>query len=220
MVSTRDYYSILGLQAPTQPSAADLRRAYKLALLAAHPDKKKTTTTAATGKLAAHPLKKTTTTTGTGKARVYTVDEVKDAYAVLSDAKRKAEYDAWIQMYPGRVQRGKGWGGGLAAPSSDFVLGLEVVDLSEFDVLDPGFEFSDATGTMANSNANSNTVAGDGEGVGQMEWTRACRCGADKGFRILEEELEDAESRGEKEVLVGCEGCSLWVRVGFEVEEG
>ena len=50
--------------------------------------------------------------------------------------------------------------------------------------------------------------------------SRACRCGADKGFMILEEELEDAEGRGEKEVLVGCEGCSLWVRVGFDVEEG
>jgi len=202
MASTRDYYSILGLQAPTQPSAADLRRAYKLALLAAHPDKKRTTT-------------------ATGKARGYTVDEVKDAYAVLSDAKRKAEYDAWIQMYPGKVRRGWGRGGGLEAPSSDFVLGLEVVDLSEFDVLDPGFEFSDAPTTTASSgDSNSNTAEGDGEGAGQMEWTRACRCGADRGFRILEEELEDAESRGEKEVLVGCEGCSLWVRVGFEVEEG
>jgi diphthamide biosynthesis protein 4 len=52
-----------------------------------------------------------------------------------------------------------------------------------------------------------------------MEWTRACRCGMEKGYTILEEELEDAEQRGEGEVLVGCEGCSLWVRVGFGVED-
>lgn len=54
----------------------------------------------------------------------------------------------------------------------------------------------------------------------EMQWTRPCRCGAEKGFRILESELESAEARGEREVLVGCEGCSLWVRVGFDVEEG
>jgi diphthamide biosynthesis protein 4 len=74
--------------------------------------------------------------------------------------------------------------------------------------------------STSGSTGREGEVEVEGDGDGQMEWTRSCRCGAEKGFRILEEELEDAEKRGEKEVLVGCEGCSLWVRVGFEVEEG
>ncbi|KAH7073013.1 diphthamide biosynthesis protein 4 [Paraphoma chrysanthemicola] len=204
MAHNRDYYGILGLSAPhtsasSHTSPAEIRRAYKLALLAAHPDKK----------------------TGTSQTP-HTVDEVKHAYTILADAKTRSEYDNWILANPGA-----GYGGPrqeVGMPSSDFVLGLELLDLSDFDVLDPGFEFSDTTAAAPSSSA----VQGNGNGQenvrdeaeAQMEWTRACRCGADKGFRILEEELGDAEARGEKEVLVGCEGCSLWVRVGFEVEEG
>ncbi|KAF2033768.1 hypothetical protein EK21DRAFT_16390, partial [Setomelanomma holmii] len=123
--------------------------------------------------------------------RSYTVDEVKEAYTVLVDPKQKAEYDNWLLRNPG-VVRSEARQHGVDEPSSDFVLGLDVLDLNK--IMDNNEEVE-----------------------GQMEWTRSCRCGAEKGFKILEEELEDAEKRGEKEVLVGCEGCSLWVRVGFEV---
>jgi diphthamide biosynthesis protein 4 len=187
MSYTKDYYSILGLSASLsrQTSTADVRRAYKLALLAAHPDK------------------------NTGQAQSqYTVDEVKEAYTVLSDASHKSDYDNWLLRNPNVIQGGEGQAvGGL---SSEFILGLETLDLSDFDVLDPGFKFTD----------NQDEDGSEGvERNGQMEWTRSCRCGDEKGFKILEEELEDAENRGEQEVLVGCEGCSLWVRVGFGVEE-
>jgi diphthamide biosynthesis protein 4 len=203
MAHSKDYYGVLGLPAPhtgtsSHPSTAEVRRAYKLALLAAHPDKK------------------------TGTTQAHTVDEVKEAYNVLAETKSRAEYDNWLLRNPGVVGsanahgRGVGAGLGMPAPSSDFVLGLELLDLSDFDVLDPGFRFSDAP----SQGNEGDRVDEKGDGESQMEWTRACRCGADKGFRILEEELGDAEARGEKEVLVGCEGCSLWVRVGFEVEEG
>ncbi|KAH7077302.1 diphthamide biosynthesis protein 4 [Paraphoma chrysanthemicola] len=214
MAHTKDYYAILGLSAPHTTSAnthitspADIRRAYKLALLAAHPDKN----------------------TGSTSSQSYTVDDVKHAYTILADAKTRLEYDAWVRANPGVVVGGGGGGVGVGEGfmSSEFVLGLEVLDLSDFDVLDPGFEFSDPTTTTpsssqgtAQNNRQENAGGEGGEGEKQMEWTRACRCGAEQGFRILEEELGDAEARGEKEVLVGCEGCSLWVRVGFEVEVG
>lgn len=194
MAYTKDYYSILGLNAPSigtsaaQTSTGDIRRAYKLALLAAHPDKK----------------------SGNNAQGTHTVDEVKEAYTVLADQDNKAEYDNWLLRNPNVIQ--SAGGSSVQTPSSDFILGLELLDLSDFDVLDPSFAFSQQL-------AESQTTE-DGDSEGQMEWTRACRCGAEKGFKILEEELEDAETRGEKEVLVGCEGCSLWVRVGFEVEMG
>lgn len=196
MAYTKDYYSILGLAAPNpnsnsqSTSTADLRRAYKFALLAAHPDKN---------------------TGANTSARSYTVDEVKEAYTVLANANHKAEYDNWLLRHPNAVQS-HGEQIHIQAPSSDFVLGLELLDLSDFDVLDPDHMFSQDV-----ENGTGGVEEDDGA---QMEWTRACRCGDVKGFRILEEELGDAETRGEKEVLVGCGGCSLWVRVGFEVEVG
>jgi diphthamide biosynthesis protein 4 len=209
MAYTKDYYHILGLQAPgwnTSTSAlltADLRRAYKLALLAAHPDKNG----------AAQKQKETGT---------YTVDDVKEAYTALVGGEKKAEYDNWF-LHNRHTLPQTAATPSLEAPSSDFVLGLELLDLSDFDVLDPEFAFTNPTSEEIVEMARRGEVTvgkEQREGERQMEWTRACRCGDDKGFRILEEELGDAEARGEKEVLVGCEGCSLWVRVGFEVEEG
>jgi hypothetical protein len=48
-------------------------------------------------------------------------------------------------------------------------------------------------------------------------WYRACRCGEQRGFVVTEEQLENEEARGGREVVVGCHGCSLWLRVGFGV---
>jgi diphthamide biosynthesis protein 4 len=194
MSYTKDYYSILALSPQThgpsaQTSTADLRRAYKLALLSAHPDK-------------------VTSSTSPNQQQAYTVDDVKEAYAVLSSPSEKAKYDNWVLANPG-ILVGRSGDVGERRINGDFLLGLEVLDLSDFDVLDPGFKFSSQDGEDED----------DVERNGQMEWTRACRCGMEKGYVILEEELEDAESRGEGEVLVGCGGCSLWVRVGFGSEE-
>ena len=47
-------------------------------------------------------------------------------------------------------------------------------------------------------------------------WTRSCRCGDDRGFIVAETELEKNAEDGE--VIVGCKGCSLWLRVLFSVE--
>lgn len=198
MSYTKNYYHILGLNThnPASTSAStrragvdrvELRRAYRSALLLAHPDKKGANTPDATS--------------------VHSVDDVKEAYRVLDCAKSRAEYDNWVLRHPGVLDVasgaggnngndiGGGAGGGL---SQDFILGLELLDLSDFEES----EYSPA------------------ENAAEMQWTRACRCGDLAGFRILEVDLEDAEARGEKEVLVGCSGCSLWVRVGFDVEEG
>ena len=186
MSYTKDYYATLNLSNSTTTSTPDIRRAYKLALLAAHPDKQ------------------------TGQARsTHTVDEVKEAYAVLVDKDKRKSYDARVLRNGGVGGGNVGVGtGGANMVSQEFLAGLEGLDLSDFCVLDPGFEFTQTDGGGGEAEER-------GEAEGQMEWTRACRCGDENGFKILEEELEDAEQRGEGEVLVGCGGCSLWVRVGF-----
>jgi len=48
-------------------------------------------------------------------------------------------------------------------------------------------------------------------------YVKSCRCGEEKGFVIKDVELEQVADEGGREVVVGCVGCSLWWRVGFEV---
>jgi diphthamide biosynthesis protein 4 len=48
-------------------------------------------------------------------------------------------------------------------------------------------------------------------------WTRGCRCGDDGGFVVTEAELELNAEDGE--LIIGCRGCSLWLRVLFGVED-
>lgn len=205
MSYTKNYYHTLGLALPSPVSPlhrytpADLRRAYRNALLCAHPDKQHTSGGASS----------TAGNESRGGGGVISVDDVREAYGVLSNQQSRAQYDEWVLRNPQILSTaadvsGTGMGKGQTL-SADFVLGLEVLDLSDFEEVETGLEVE----------------GGPERGHGaEAEWTRACRCGHDKGFRILEEDLVDAETRGEKEVLVGCGGCSLWVRVAFDVEEG
>ncbi|QGA20344.1 hypothetical protein EYB26_008046 [Talaromyces marneffei] len=57
----------------------------------------------------------------------------------------------------------------------------------------------------------------DDEATGSSSWYRGCRCGDKKGFIVTEDELEAEAQHGE--ILVGCRGCSLWIKVLFAVED-
>lgn len=48
-------------------------------------------------------------------------------------------------------------------------------------------------------------------------WWKSCRCGNPQGFRFGEADLEEAGDLGE--LIVGCQDCSLWLRVHFAVVE-
>ena len=52
---------------------------------------------------------------------------------------------------------------------------------------------------------------------GTQAWVRPCRCGSDGGFIVTEDELERQAKDGE--LVVGCKGCSLWIKVLFAVED-
>jgi diphthamide biosynthesis protein 4 len=241
MAYTKNYYLVLGLDTPSSTTTTttttnqsispnDIRTAYKSALLAAHPDS-----------VLKRGLHTNEDTRGKEYTKQWTVDDIKEAYAILGDVDRRRDFDKWlVSNKDGWGRAGQGEGGGLKNTlGPDFILGLEVLDLEDFTVVDPlpassppspsehehehacsdADRFQDADDEMEIGNGKEAEMEEGGveeESTG-MQWTRPCRCGADTGFRITEEELEEASRRGEKEVLVGCEGCSLWVRVGFEV---
>ncbi|KAL1304875.1 hypothetical protein AAFC00_003798 [Neodothiora populina] len=49
------------------------------------------------------------------------------------------------------------------------------------------------------------------------DWWRGCRCGQEQGFIVTENDLEKESKSGE--LIIGCRGCSLWLKVLFGVEE-
>ncbi|KAI9767541.1 MAG: hypothetical protein M1840_005578 [Geoglossum simile] len=48
-------------------------------------------------------------------------------------------------------------------------------------------------------------------------WYRSCRCGDERGFTVSEDQLAGEAKFGE--VIAGCRGCSLWLRIQFEAPE-
>lgn len=58
------------------------------------------------------------------------------------------------------------------------------------------------------------------EGDGSTEpavWYRGCRCGDERGFEVTEDDLEMEAEHGE--IVIGCRGCSLWLKILFAVED-
>ncbi|KAH8587059.1 CSL zinc finger-domain-containing protein [Bisporella sp. PMI_857] len=58
----------------------------------------------------------------------------------------------------------------------------------------------------------------EGEGKEAGTWSKQCRCGDENGFVVTEEDLEGNVSEGE--IVVGCRGCSLSLKVLFGVLDG
>lgn len=117
------------------------------------------------------------------------VDAIKLAYTILSDPKTRAEYDRDLFL-----QQKSAADVIDSAPSTDrrrdFRTGEELVDLDEM-------AYDETAGL----------------------WYRACRCGEQRGYTATEAQLEEEERKGGREVVVGCCGCSLWLRVAFDVTD-
>ena len=202
-----DLYQILSLPSPLQGgqdntlSPKQIKLAYHRALLKHHPDKantgKQQVTTANTTttnneekKNCAHSPPTTNTNTNTN-TYTYTIDEITTAYRTLTSPHLRAEYDRSLRL--DRLKNAAAHGG--KADGVEFRTGLEVADLE-----DMSFE-----------------ERGDGDGDDDSFWYRECRCGDKRGFLITEHDLEKEMDHGE--IVVGCRGCSLWMKVLFAVED-
>ena len=155
MATSTTYYEVLSVTPDLlddDGTATLLKKAYHRALLRNHPDKD-----------AAAPL--------------YTIDQITQAYAVLSAPRKRADYDAQL-----RVARSLH----SAGSKPEFQTGVENVDLDDLPLDEAG-----------------------------GKWYRSCRCGNEKGYLFGEEDLLEVEDEGV--LLVGCQDCSLWLRVHFAV---
>lgn len=124
----------------------------------------------------------------TSNNTTYTIDEITTAYKTISDPKLRADYDRSLHLERLSVAERERNG------DVSFHTGLEIVDLEDL-LYEEGLD--------------------EDAGAGGF-WYRGCRCGDERGFLVTEQDLEREVEHGE--VVVGCRGCSLWMKVLFAVE--
>lgn len=173
----------------------ELRQAYKRALLHHHPDKQKKK----------KPQESTSSPTTYPPAAAATIDEITEAYRVLGNASERAKYDVELRKW-------KTMNNNLHHHNNqhqtDVIIttrhtGMEIVDLEDLDFEGGGLE---------NEN-DENDATATATGI----WKRACRCGSIPAFVVTEAELEKSADEGE--LVTGCKGCSLWLKVMFTVDD-
>jgi len=200
-VTTPTHYTILNLPHPPIPlRKPELRAAYHRALLKHHPDKSVTSSSTSSTGAEARGSTSCAATCPTGKgswAQTYTIDQVTTAYKTLADPVARAEYDRALRLEGlGKIVGSLNWGGDGDEDNAMFRTGLQELDLDDMEV----------------------EICYDLDHEVSRMWYHSCRCGAEKGFLIHEEDMEREVERGE--VVIGCVGCSLWARVMFAVDDG
>lgn len=170
-----NYYEILGLShtfsTSSDLSPQQLKAAYRRALLLHHPDK----FPAQVDRVQSHSDRPKHE-----QDHAYAVDQISNAYGILSVPKLRAQYDRDLKLTHPSAKNSSLWG------HEKFRTGFETVDLDDLE-----------------------------HGELEEQWYRSCRCGDRHGFLIRRVDLEEAS--GEGELHVGCQGCSLWLRVLFGV---
>lgn len=187
----RNNNSGIGQPATTIIPPHELRQAYKRALLHHHPDKQKKK----------NPQESTSSPTTYPPAAAATIDEITEAYRVLGNASERAKYDVELRKW-------KMMNNNLHHQADVIIAtrhtGIEIVDLEDLD-----FE----RGGLENENENEKDATATATGI----WKRACRCGSIPAFVVTEAELEKSADEGE--LVTGCKGCSLWLKVMFTVDD-
>lgn len=173
-LTSPSHYDVLGLT-PTilssQPDPSTLiKQAYRRALLRHHPDKAASLSTSSSASLPSHAR--------LSNSQFYTVDQITQAFTVLSSPHQRSTYDAGLRLSRANV----------GDSQARFQTGIENVDLDDLPF--------------------------DEEGE---HWYRSCRCGNDHGYSFQETDLEEVEHEGV--LMVGCQDCSLWLKVHFAVVE-
>lgn len=201
-----DYYHLLNIpeekrhnngigQPATLIPPHELRQAYKRALLHHHPDKQKKKKT-----------QESTSSPTTYPPAAATIDEITEAYRVLGNASERAKYDVELQKWKtmnNNIHHHNN------QHQADVIIttrhtGIEIVDLEDLD-----FE----VGGLENEKDATATATATATGI----WKRACRCGSIPAFVVTEAELEKSADEGE--LVTGCKGCSLWLKVMFTVDD-
>lgn len=165
--SVQNHYEVLSLSLASSKGEThtlnDIKSAYHRALLAHHPDK---------------------SLPSTSSGPTYTIDQITQAYRILSDPASRSSFDRQLQLNTNPITFKKNCVTSVSIPD----VASEMVDLDDLNYDDH-----------------------------QRLWFRECRCGQTKGYVVTESHLEHGAADGE--AIVGCAGCSLWLRILFATVE-
>ncbi|EPS43075.1 hypothetical protein H072_2950 [Dactylellina haptotyla CBS 200.50] len=139
---------------------------------------------------------------------IYTIDQINTAYKTLSSPSTRKEYDTSLRLLLSQ--------GTSPLQKDGYKTGLDIVDLDDMVYRDP--------------------IVGDSTPGGSGgRFTRSCRCGADEGYVLTEQDMDEIEQELERQqntdgkqqqqqqqstarsMIIGCLGCSLWVQVDWVV---
>lgn len=181
MTNIATYYEILGLpetiRSESSIPAQTLRGAYRRALLQNHPDKSQLSPTP----------------TLSSKASAYSIDQISEAFNILSDARSRAQYDKELKLQAGGANA-SGEKGRQA-----FRTGVETVDLDDLGFDEAQDEWyrscrcGDARGFLIKE-ADLEEAADDGElNVG----CKGCSLWLKVLFGVIEEDIDSAGATGD-----------------------
>lgn len=187
-----DYYQILNLSftgSAIPLSKQEIKVAYHKALLKHHPDK--------AGTIAQIPDTgiKGSSAWNTFSSRPGAPEVSRSTYTIdeITSAYKTLSDPRLRAEYDLSLRLDRSKDSGRDKPGEVFHTGLEVVDLEDLSCDE-----------------------GDDEAERPVCWYRGCRCGDERGFLVTEDELEKEAEHGE--IVVGCRGCSLWLKVLFAVQ--
>ncbi len=153
------------------------------------------------------------------------------AYRTLLSAPSRAEYDRSLLLRR-RLANGHGHDG--ATHTSDVVgmamraYGLRAAEEEDEEMMAPSnyetLDLDDLVCVEEDGHDNDDDAAGGGGDGGsggvaspRRTWYAGCRCGVERAFVVTEAELERHADDGA--VFTLCSGCSLWLKVEFEVDD-
>ncbi|KAK9458638.1 uncharacterized protein V1516DRAFT_682219 [Lipomyces oligophaga] len=200
------YYEILHLPPPphTTPTISEIRKAYHSALLEHHPDKSILTA---------------------NDSSTPTVDEIVEAYNILSTSSLKVLYDQQLES----VQQSKKI---EEARFKRLIAQADSIDLDDFQTATSCVQhskdiFAESSSITLSTGYARESCHGYPEDTCNLQqiWFRNCRCGKDDAYLVTESMLEhaflesDNAQSDDRQILVQCSRCSTWIRVLFSLAE-
>ncbi|ETS87728.1 hypothetical protein PFICI_01556 [Pestalotiopsis fici W106-1] len=200
--------SLDGQDSSTQ--AKTVKQAYRRALLKHHPDKNQQ------AKAQDSPADPAETKKKNGDEQ-FTVDQITEAFTVLSDTRQRREYVRSLQTESRTSTTG---GGGGANFSSSSRQKQDYTYQQTFNFKHSQQQPAQQQQARPHSSSGVETVDLDDvkwDGKRQVYHHTCGRCGTDRGYCFRELDLDEVGEDGE--LMVQCTGCSLWLRVLFDEAE-
>ncbi|EGX50437.1 hypothetical protein AOL_s00076g201 [Orbilia oligospora ATCC 24927] len=209
---TQTHYTILSIPQSLPPTHKNyqslLKKSYHRTLLRCHPDKLLTGTSSIAGqtKQKQNVGEEEEEEDGNDGGEIHTVDQINTAYKTLSSPTLRQEYDLFLRSSVSNGTNGGAGGRGRGG----YKTGLDVIDLDDMVYHLPEEEE-------------------EAEGSQGGRFTKSCRCGAEEGYVLTEEDMDDVEKEVQQQqqginngtkarsMIIGCLGCSLWVQVDWVV---